>query len=126
MTFSGIVIHGSKHGRTIGYPTVNLEIADSIKSALPAYGVYAVGAVVRGREYAGALFWGKRTLFRDTEPVCEIILLGFRGDVYGEEVSVEVITHIRDVVVVNDSRELKELISQDIQNVKKAYDLSRS
>ncbi|MBI2050593.1 MAG: riboflavin kinase [Parcubacteria group bacterium] len=114
MTFSGIVIHGSKHGRTIGYPTVNLEIADSIKSALPAYGVYAVGAVVRGREYAGALFWGKRTLFRD------------RGDVYGEEVSVEVITHIRDVVVVNDSRELKELISQDIQNVKKAYDLSRS
>ncbi|MBI2636736.1 MAG: bifunctional riboflavin kinase/FAD synthetase, partial [Parcubacteria group bacterium] len=48
------------------------------------------------------------------------------GDVYGEEVSVEVITHIRDVVVVNDSRELKELISQDIQNVRKAYDLSRS
>ncbi len=126
MTFTSTVVHGSKHGRSIGYPTVNLQVTDAVRAALTEYGVYAVRATLKGKEYAGALFWGVRSLFNDDGPVCEIILLSFRGDVYGEEVSVEVITHIRDVVVVNDSRELKELISQDIQNVKKAYDLSRS
>jgi len=126
MTFSGIVIHGSKHGRTIGYPTVNLEITDSITSGLPAYGVYAVAAVVLGREYAGALFWGKRTLFGDTEPVCEIMLIGFRGDAYGAEVAVAVILNLRDAVPVKDSAELKRLINEDVKNAQQAYDLSRS
>ncbi len=126
MTFSSIVIHGSKHGRTIGYPTINLEITDPARAALAKYGVYAVSATLGGREYAGALFWGIRSLFKETEPVCEISLLDFGGDAYGEAVSVEVLAYIRPAVTVTEKDHLKQLIKKDIQDTQKAYDLSRS
>lgn len=126
MTFASSVIHGSKHGRTIGYPTVNLAVTDAVKAVLPEHGVYAVAARLCGREYCGALFWGMRSLFKETEPVCEISLLDFNAEAYGEEVCVEVIQYIRPAAAVSGRNELKQLIAHDMRDVKKAYDLSRS
>ncbi|MBI1961360.1 MAG: riboflavin kinase [Parcubacteria group bacterium] len=126
MTFAGTIVHGSKHGRTIGYPTLNLAVTDAVKAALAKYGVYAVAATLGGREYAGALFWGIRSLFAETEPVCEISLLDFGGDAYGEEVVVAVLAYIRPAVAVTDKGQLKQLIKKDIQDTQKTYDLSRS
>ena len=126
MTFAGTIVHGSKHGRTIGYPTLNLAVTDAVRAALTEYGVYAAAATLGGKEYAGALFWGIRSLFKETEPVCEISLLDFNGDVYDEEVSVDVMAYIRPVAAVTDNGELRQLIKKDMHDVKKAYDLSRS
>ncbi|OJI07850.1 hypothetical protein BK004_00170 [bacterium CG10_46_32] len=126
MTVTSRVVHGSKHGRSIGYPTVNLAVTDAVRAAFKEYGVYAVCAMVRGEAYCGALFWGVRSLFIEMDPVCEISLLDFSGDVYGEQVSVEVIQRIRPAVTVVDKDELKQLIKKDIQDAQKAYDLFRS
>ena len=126
MTFTSHVVHGSQHGRTIGYPTVNLEVTDQVRQAFEKYGVYAVAATIAGQEYCGALFWGVRSLFVETDPVCEISLADFNGDAYGEEVAVEVIAYTRPAAAVADKDELKKLIKQDMHDAKKAYDLSRS
>lgn len=121
MKFTSRVIHGQKHGRTIGYPTANLEINPELESALPKEGVYAVRVGFGGKEYGGALFYGKRSLFADTKPMGEILLLDFVGDLYGQEISVHVIKYLRPVVAVKDEAGLKRLIEQDIKETSRLF-----
>ncbi len=118
MKFSSHVIHGEKHGRTIGYPTANLEVTDAVRQALDKEGVYAVKIKASSGEYKGVLFYGIRSLFKDQRQVCEILLLDFADDLYGEEITVEIVEYIRGVVVVKNEEELKELIEEDIKNVR--------
>lgn len=115
MKFTGKVIHGRKHGRAIGYPTANLEVTDAVKQALDKEGVYA--AIVNG-QYAGALFYGKRSLFKEEKPVCEILLLDFAGDLYGEEIIVNVIKYLRETIDVKNEMELKNKIEADVKNAR--------
>lgn len=126
MTFTATVVHGTKHGRSIGYPTANLEVTAHVASMLGQHGVYAVSVSIGGAEYCGALFWGIRSLFEETKPVCEIAILDFEGDAYGEPVLVEVISFIRPAIQVTDAAELRRMIKKDLIDVKKAYDVSRS
>ena len=116
--FVSCVIHGRKHGSSIGYPTANLEVTDAVRAALPKYGVYAVKVVVGKKTYAGALFWGNRTLFGETEPVCEALILDFGGDIYGLQIQVTVVQYMRGVARVSSNEELVKLIEQDIERVK--------
>jgi|TARA_B100001971_G_C18225850_1_gene560350 riboflavin kinase/FMN adenylyltransferase len=118
MIFKSSVIHGSKHGESIGYPTANLKINQTLRYCLKKFGVYAVRVSIRDRIYKGALFWGKRTLFSDKDPVCEVLIIDFDDTLYGEEVEVEVIKYIRDIVNVENEQELKNLIQEDVQKIK--------
>lgn len=118
MKFTSKVIHGQKHGRTIGYPTANLEVTDAVKQALDKEGVYAVKVKTKAGEYGGALFYGQRALFKEDKLVCEILLLDFTDDIYEQEITVEVIKYLRPVEAVKDEKELKRLIEQDIKDVK--------
>lgn len=121
MKFTSRVIHGQKHGRTIGYPTANLEINAELESALPKEGVYAVRLDLNGKTYGGALFYGSRSLFKDKEPVCEVLFLDFSGDLYREGITIEVIKYLRPVEAVKDEEELKRLIEQDIANTNQLF-----
>lgn len=123
MKFTSRIIHGQKHGRTIGYPTANLEVSEAVAQTLPKEGVYAVKVRIKDREYSGALFYGKRSLFADTKPICEVLLLDFVGDLYGEEIGVDVVEYIRPVVAVKSEAELRKLIDRDIEQIR---DLFRS
>ncbi|MDP3995153.1 MAG: riboflavin kinase [Patescibacteria group bacterium] len=125
MTFTGTVIHGTKHGRTLGYPTMNMEVSERLTAVLGQHGVYAVSVLLGGKEYCGALFWGVRSLFAETEPVCEIAVLDFSGEAYGEPLLVEVISFIRPAMQVTDPSELSRMIKKDLIDVKKAYAISR-
>lgn len=92
----GEVIHGEKRGRALGYPTANMSIAGL---HLPKFGVYAVKVdVLTGPQtgsYLGAASLGVRPMFGVNTPNLETFLLDFTGDLYGQQLSVALIDHLR-------------------------------
>ena len=91
-TICGPVIHGDKRGRTIGYPTANMALGDYQR---PAYGIYAVrGRLPDGRVLDGAANLGIRPQFEEKE-LLEPFFFDFVGDLYGQEIAVELIRRIR-------------------------------
>lgn len=91
----GMVVHGEKRGRTIGFPTANLELED--RYVIPARGVYAVRAFHNGKALPGVMNVGVKPTFHEgvTTPTFEIHLLDFSGNLYGEELKVELVSFIR-------------------------------
>ena len=83
----GIVVHGDKRGRTIGYPTANLELEDYLR---PHYGIYAVtGTVLATRQQlAGAANIGIRPSFDPPRELLEPFFFDFAGDLYGQEIEI--------------------------------------
>ena len=83
--FSGLVIEGNKLGRTIGYPTANLQIADEQK-LIPANGVYAVEVKVEGfdKVYKGMMNIGVRPTIDCTNRVTEVNIFDFDENIYGK------------------------------------------
>jgi riboflavin kinase/FMN adenylyltransferase len=86
---SGVVVHGDKRGRTIGFPTANIEVPNAM--CLPADGVYS-GVVQRadGSTHVCAINLGRRPTFFEyaDHSLLEAHLLDFDGDLYGERVMV--------------------------------------
>ena len=119
MKFKSKVIRGSGHGSSIGYPTANLRVKQEMKDFFSQEGVWLAKVKVDNKEYRGALFWGKRSLFAEQEPVCEILLLDYRGDdLYDKPVEVEVFNFIRPTVAVKNNEELRNLIESDIKIIR--------
>lgn len=84
----GPVIHGDKRGRTIGFPTANLDMGQYLR---PRYGIYAVTARVlaTGQVLQGAANLGIRPSFDPPREVLEPYFFDFSGDLYGQEIEVE-------------------------------------
>jgi riboflavin kinase / FMN adenylyltransferase len=90
---AGEVVHGDKRGRTIGYPTANLELGTYLR---PAYGVYAVRArLADGRVVDGAANLGVRPQFEPPKELLETFLLDFSGDLYGQAMEVALMHYLR-------------------------------
>jgi riboflavin kinase/FMN adenylyltransferase len=93
----GAVIHGHKRGRELGYPTANMDISGL---HLPRFGVYAVRVqVLTGAHqgaYSGAASLGIRPMFGENMPNLETFLFDFSGDLYGAQLSVQLIEFLRD------------------------------
>lgn len=92
----GEVLHGEKRGRDLGYPTANMSVAGL---HLPKLGVYAVKVDVltgphRGA-YHGAASLGVRPMFGQNLPNLETHLFDFKGDLYGEHLSVGFVDYLR-------------------------------
>ena len=86
------VRHGDKRGRTLGYPTANLALSDC---AL-AHGIYAVRVrLPDGTMRDGVASYGRRPTFDNGAPLLEVNLFGFAGDLYGQEIAVELVGFIR-------------------------------
>lgn len=117
----GEVIHGHQVGRTIGFPTANIDFDAHI--LLPAPGVYAAKAwLTRYPEtlYKGVLNIGTRpTVDNSPQITIEINLLDFNRDIYGEDLCIEVHHLLRHISKFKDLKELKLAISNDVVNAKK-------
>ena len=88
----GIVRHGDKRGRTLGYPTANI----ALESCDLAHGIYAVRArLADGRVVDGVASYGRRPTFDDGAPLLEVNLFDFSGDLYGQAIAVEFVAFIR-------------------------------
>ena len=92
-TISGIVQHGDKLGRTIGYPTANIDMADYVRAK---YGIYAVrGRLADGRCLDGAANLGVRPTFDPPKELLEPYFFDFDGDLYGQQIEVELVEFLR-------------------------------
>lgn len=92
-TIEGRVQHGDKLGRTIGYPTANLDMGQYLR---PAYGIYAVrGHLSDGRVLNGAANLGIRPSFDPPKELLEPYFFDFAEGLYGQALSVELVEYLR-------------------------------
>ena len=112
--FTGTVVKGRQLGRTIGWPTANLECAEALK-LVPARGVYAVRATTAaGQTWPAMLNIGVRpTVAGNLAQTVEAHLLGFEGDLYDQPLTVEFVARLRDEQKFEGLEELKAQLAQD-------------
>ena len=92
---SGKVVSGKQLGRTIGYPTANILVAEDYK-LIPAIGVYVVGVTVKDKDYYGMLSVGTNPTVGGTEKTVEVYIFDFNDTIYNEEITVRFLTKIRE------------------------------
>ena len=92
---SGKVVSGKQLGRTIGYPTANIQVAEDYK-LIPTIGVYVVSVTVKGTDYYGMLSVGTNPTVGGTEKTIEVYIFDFNDTIYNEEITVRFLTKIRD------------------------------
>lgn len=112
-TISGKIVEGFKVGRTIGFPTANIQVWETYK-VIPAFGVYAVYVHVDGQQYDGMLYIGKRpTLHNGDNISIEVNLFDFDGDLYNKDLTAEFLKFIRSDEKFSDIETLIEHIRRD-------------
>lgn len=109
---SGRVVHGNQIGRTIGFPTANIQT--DVYKLVPKNGVYAVRVVLNKKTYKGMLNIGLRPTFSNTEkPIIEVNIFDFDGDIYDETISVDFVYHVRNEVPFESKEKLKLQLQRD-------------
>ena len=109
---TGKVIEGKKLGRTIGYPTANIEIPESYK-LIPKIGVYAVTTIIGEKRYSGMMNIGFNPTVEGTKLSVEVNIFDFVKDIYGDILQVEILHRIRDEKKFNSLQDLKNQLAQD-------------
>ena len=112
------VIHGNKGGKTIGYPTINLN-PQTIPANL-SQGVYSCVVKFAGKTYVGALYFGPRLVNNETVPVLEIYILDFSKEIYGEIIEFFIHEYIREVMKFESFDQLKTQIKIDVEAVRQS------
>ncbi len=107
----GVVVRGEQRGRTIGFPTANLDTGAVL---LPADGVYAGVVEHDGRPIAAAISLGTKPTFAGHDRAFEAHLIDFDGDLYGETLEVTVTRFVRDQVAFASREALIEQMHRDV------------
>lgn len=96
-TLHGKVVEGKQLGRTLGFPTANIEASDKHK-IIPGYGVYAVKVEINDTEYKGMLNIGTRPTFNNNADnrSIEVNIFDFEDDIYSKELTLKFVGKIRD------------------------------
>ena len=111
-SLSGVIVKGKQLGRTIGFPTANIQVRE-IAKLIPADGVYAVRVYYREEEFGGMLNIGNRPTVDGTFKTIEVNIFNFDREIYGENLKVEFILKIRNEQKFNGLDELKAQIAKD-------------
>ncbi len=120
----GRVQEGARLGRTLGFPTANIALGDSLE---PAYGVYAVSAGIdQGDDTVwrpGVANLGIRPTIEDadpgtTEPLLEVYLFDFDGDLYGQHMRVALVDYLRPEWKFDDLEALKVQMVEDARRAR--------
>jgi riboflavin kinase/FMN adenylyltransferase len=124
-TMSGEVIHGAKRGRTIGFPTANIDYPK--EKATPSNGIYACWAYLGDQKFMAATNIGFNPTFTPERkiPSLEAYLLDFDRDIYGQELKLEFIARIRDELKFDSLEELIRKIHEDVDVTRKILQESR-
>jgi len=113
----GRVKHGDARGRTLGFPTANVEPQTAL---VPPHGVYAVRARTNGTWHDGVANWGIRPMWQTRLPLLEVHLLDFAGDLYGQDLRVQLVTHLRGEERFDGTEALVQAIQRDIAAAREA------
>jgi riboflavin kinase/FMN adenylyltransferase len=111
---NGVVVHGNKVGRELGYPTANIDIQNKYK-LIPAEGVYAVKVNLGDGSYGGMLNIGRRPTINsgNGEQSIEVNIFEFKKEIYGEKIQLELIERIRDEKKFDNKEELIAEMQKD-------------
>ena len=106
------MIHGKKLGRTIGYPTANLEVSDPHK-LVPTQGIYAVRVKVGETQYGGMLSIGTNPTVGGNGQTIEVYIFDFEQDIYDQVITLYFIHYIRPEEKFAGLPELKAKLQED-------------
>lgn len=124
---TGIVVVGNKIGRTLGFPTANLDLPNEFMM-INNPGVYACRTIIEGKSYQAMANTGLRPTIGDRADgdfIIEVNIFDFDGDLYGKTLKVEFIDRIRDEVKFTGLEALKAQLQRDRLKAKKVLSLSQ-
>ena len=110
------VVNGNKIGRTLGFPTINQLFCDNF--TIPKHGVYLSQITLDGKKYRGLTSIGSRPTFDKPEIRSETYIHGFSGNLYGQNVPVEILSFVRPVIKFASKEELTQQINKDLEQIK--------
>jgi riboflavin kinase/FMN adenylyltransferase len=113
---SGPVVGGVHRMRVFGFPTANIDV-DS-EQALPHDGVYATLAHIGDNVYQSVTNIGKRPTFGGGERSIEVFIFDFDRDIYGENLTIELVEHLRHEIKFASPEELMEQIGKDVEHAR--------
>jgi riboflavin kinase/FMN adenylyltransferase len=108
----GPVIKGAERGKGLGFPTANMAFGQD--RALPAFGVYVTRAYLREGIFPAVTNIGLRPTFHEDKPTVETFILDFQGEVYGQELRIELLHRLRGEVRFPSPEALREQIEKDV------------
>ncbi len=109
--FQGMVVHGEAIGRTLGFPTANVDIP--VQKTKLRDGVYASIVTLSRKEYIGAL------AIKAADERVEVFLVNYDGpEFYGEHIVIEPLAIVSEYEVYQTVKELKKKIAHDVELVK--------
>jgi riboflavin kinase/FMN adenylyltransferase len=107
---SGVVIHGDKRGRELGFPTANLRL--NVGCGL-RHGIYAVRIATGSKRYDGVASFGRRPMFDTAGVLLEVFLFDFSGDLYGQTIDIAFLAWIREERLFDSVGALVDQIKDD-------------
>ena len=112
---AGVVVHGFKNGRKLGYPTANIDVNPDL--IMPHRGVYAVNVTLEnGDTFGGMANIGVRpTVVKGGERTFEVNIFNFDGDLYGQILTVQFVKFMRSEMKMSSLDELKNRLAMDKQ-----------
>ena len=115
-TLTGTVIHGRGIGKHVGTPTANMEIAKN--TFLPKTGVYVADILLSDNRYYGVTHIGARpTLDNDDSVSIETHIFDFSGDLYNENIRIELVRYLREEKEFSSVDELKKQLKYDKSSI---------
>ena len=111
-SLSGTVVVGDQRGRTLGFPTANMDVYQGL--LWPGDGIYATWAHFGGRRHLSATSIGVRPTFGLTQRLVEVYVMDFSGDLYGQQLEVEFVQKVRNQETFADIDSLIARIEQDV------------
>ncbi|OBW42517.1 Riboflavin biosynthesis protein RibF [Chryseobacterium sp. MOF25P] len=108
---SGTVVHGKKLGRTIGYPTANIE-TENLK-LLPKKGAYIVEVLLKSKQYKGMLSVGTNPTVNGEKLTVEVYIVDFEGDIYDEKITVKFRDFLHEEIKFEGLEKLIERLDED-------------
>ena len=117
-SLSGVIVKGKQLGRTIGFPTANIQVRE-IAKLIPLDGVYAVKVYYKDEAFGGMLNIGNRPTVDGTFQTVEVNIFEFDQEIYGEKLTIEFLQKIRNEQKFNGLDELKTQIAKDKITCKK-------
>ena len=112
-SMTGIVEHGKRLGRTLGFPTMNIEPEE--KKIMPRFGVYAFRVRIDGKWFYGVGNAGiKPTVTDEHKRLIEVYVYGYEGDAYGKEITVQFCGFQRPEIKFGSVEELRENVMKSM------------
>lgn len=115
-SLSGPIVPGDKRGRVLGFPTANLRI--DADQALPPDGAYITWAFLNNQAHQAVTNVGLRPTFGSSERTVEVYLLNFEGNLYGNQLAIELVEKLRPEMRFASATELAAQIKKDVEQAK--------